>query len=189
MTKKDFDRLRHEQNRRLAEVRAKVPSWVADLQSRPLGVDILGEIVGAEREGPFMVLTGAGPSAKKGRSKAKAVKAFSNIDDCEAYVQGLGETQFAVVRLLWTGGKPQITADGVELWTEREREIQRRRADADLLARRGRLEQQEDHQRRVAAALKQAAESAKDLPLKLSPIQSLPKAKVDPSTPGGGSFR
>ena len=50
------------------------------------------DIVAAQGTSKFMVLT------------QNQVRAFSDIDQCEKYVATLGNQQFAVVQLLWTGG-------------------------------------------------------------------------------------
>jgi hypothetical protein len=55
-------------------------------------MDVIREIVDSQKDGMFAVVT------------AKKVKAFSDTDQCEEYIATLGGQQFAVVRLLWTGG-------------------------------------------------------------------------------------
>ncbi len=77
--------------------------------------DIVREIIDAQSNGMFMVLTG------------NQVKAFATVDECEEQAAALGGQQFAVVRLLWTGGT-QVLED----WEAAER----KRLESEANARR-----------------------------------------------------
>ena len=55
--------------------------------------NLIQDILAAKKDGMSMVLT------------ATQVRAFSASDQCEEYATTLGTEQFAVIRLLWSGGE------------------------------------------------------------------------------------